>query len=269
MKSKKLFIISAALLLISSCNGGLPGTSSSSSNNVNESTSSAISSNVNEGTSTSTGTSTGTSISSATSQTQQAKTYTIGIGSSTTVSSRFVCSNGISYASSNDKIYTDVTDAVRFGSSKGTGQIVFNLSSASVIKTIIVDSGRYNNDSSAQLKITLSNGESQTLAIGDRQEYYFSFSSNSSSNKITFENLAKSQRVNLYGITISSSVITSSNNSSSVSSQVSSNVSSNTSSSNTSQNTTSSNTGASGNVNYNGTYYNSITATSGTTLKSQ
>ena len=203
MKSKKLFIISAALLLISSCNGGLPGSSSSSSNNVNESTSSAISSNVNEGTSTSTGTSTGissvtsnqtstgtsqvtsnqtstgTSISSATSQTQQAKTYTIGIGSSTTVSSRFVCSNGISYASSNDKIYTDVTDAVRFGSSKGTGQIVFNLSSASVIKTIIVDSGRYNNDSSAQLKITLSNGESQTLAIGERKEYYFSYQGNS------------------------------------------------------------------------------------------
>lgn len=280
MKSKKLFIIAAALLLISSCNGGLPGTSSSSSNNVNESTSSAISSNVNEGTSTSTGTSTGTSqvtsnqtstgtsISSTSSQTQQAKTYTVSIGSSTTVSSRLVCSNGISYASDNGKIYTDVAGAVRFGSSNGAGQIVFNLSSASVVKTIVVDCSKYNNDSSSQLKITLSNGESQTLAIGNRQEYYFSFSGNSSSNKITFENLAKSQRVNMYGVTITSETVTSSGT---TSSNTSSAVSSNTTSQTTSKPSSSAST-SQGNVNYDsmfdpsndsysGTYYSSISST--------
>ena len=201
---------------------------------------------------------------------EQNQKYTVSITDGTTISSRVSCSEGLTYSSDNTKLYVDIAGALRFGSSKATGEITFNFTNPTKVKTVFVDCEKYSSDGNSELKVTLSNGDTQTVHIDGREEYSFSFAGNTASSSITFSNTNVTKgRVNVYGITISTSGNGggSSSNTSSTS-QSTSNVTSNTQTSNTptsnvTSNQTTSNNGGTGeydpsNDSYKGSYYSSI-----------
>ena len=267
--------IGGLTLVVSANSSSQPTTSETTSNNPSSETTSNTTSNVTSETTSNTTSENSSVDHSSTSSNivgEQDKIYTIGITNSSTISGRVSCSDGINYASDNTKLYVDVANALRFGSSSATGKITFNFATPTKVKTVFVDCERYNTDGNSQLKISLSNGETLTEDIGNRDEYTFSFTGNTTSTSISFENTTTNKgRVNVYGITISTS--TSGGNGSSATSSTSqstSNVTSNTPTSNTTSNTTSnvtsnqttSNNGSlsydTSDDSYKGTYYSSI-----------
>lgn len=253
------------------CNAQINGLTlmleSSSSNptiseNISNSTSQTPSTNV----------SSETSSESSSSVVEQGKTYNISITDASSMPGRVNCGAGVTY-NSGSGLFFDVAGALRFGSGSVTGKATFNFDTPTKVKTVFVDCEKYNNDGNSELKITLSNGESESVKIGNRDEYTFSFTGNTTSSSITFENITKNKgRVNVYGITISTSTSGGSSSNTSSTSQSTSNVTSNNPTSNTptsnpstsnsiSQNT--SNNGGTGsfdtsNDSYKGTYYSSI-----------
>lgn len=265
-------------LVVSANSSSQPITSETSSNNPSSEVTSNTTSNVTSETTSNTTSENSSVDHSSTSSNivgEQDKIYTIGITNSSTISGRVSCSDGINYASDNTKLYVDVANALRFGSSSATGQITFNFTNPTKVKTVFVDCEKYSSDGNSELKITLSNGESESVKIDNRDEYTFSFVGNTTSSSITFENITKNKgRVNVYGITISTSTSGGSSSNTSSTSQSTSNVTSNNPTSNTptsnpsTSNSTSQNTSNSGgtgnydpsNDSYKGTYYSSIGA---------
>ena len=151
-------------------------------------------------------------------------------------------------------------NAVKLGSSSGIGSLKFTLNPALNVAQVIVNVAPYTNpdgrtDEGVRLKVTLSNGVSETLDISSKDEYVFTFGG-TDVNTITIETLEAKKRAMIEEITICVDGISSSTSSSSISKPSSSSEEVSSESSSSSTSSIGSNISDS---NYDGNYYSSIT----------
>ncbi len=130
----------------------------------------------------------------------------------------FACSEGLKITSLTKILSAGVgMNKVRFGSGKVAGVMEIAISSPMKVKSISFDASAYNKDT-PEVKITLSNAESETQAITNDSTYVFNFNGVDNISSIKIESVITGKRFYLGDIKISAESLSGGGNSSSTSS---------------------------------------------------
>ena len=71
-----------------------------------------------------------------------------------------------------------------------------------IIKSIVISAKPYNNDTSVEVEVQLSNGETQSNTFNSTEDVTYTFNQSSPTNSFTISTKAQKKRINIYSITI-------------------------------------------------------------------